>query len=79
MGYLSLPVANDVPVEESLRKTYVGSDQFGAGQMVARQLIKEMGTTGEVIILGDQETSILSKRTFSWNSGCTWVTIQTLE
>ena len=52
-GIPVITVANDVPVEESLRKTYVGSDQFGAGQMVASQLVKEMGTSGEVIILRD--------------------------
>ena len=48
-GIPVITVANDVPVEESLRKTYVGSDQFGAGKMVAYELIKEMGTSGEVI------------------------------
>ena len=60
-GIPVITVANDVPVEESLRKTYVGSDQFGAGKMVAHQLIKEMGTTGEVIILGDQEQAHYQK------------------
>lgn len=54
-GIPVITVANDVPVEESLRKTYIGSDQFMAGEMVARQLIKEMGTSGEVIILGDEK------------------------
>ncbi len=60
-GIPVITVVNDVPVEESLRKTYVGSDQFGAGEMVARQLIKEMGTSGEVIILGDQEQAHYQK------------------
>ncbi|WP_313893450.1 substrate-binding domain-containing protein [Psychrobacillus sp.] len=54
-GIPVITVANDVPVEESLRKTYVGSDQFWAGRVVGRQLVKEMGTTGKVVILGDQE------------------------
>ncbi|HJF33921.1 MAG TPA: substrate-binding domain-containing protein [Sporosarcina psychrophila] len=60
-GIPVITVANDVPVEESLRKTYVGSDQFLAGKVVARQLIKEMGQTGEVIILGDQEQAYYQK------------------
>lgn len=60
-GIPVITVANDVPVEESLRKTYVGSDQFLAGKMVAHQLIKEMGTKGEVIILGDQELANYQK------------------
>jgi len=54
-GIPVITVANDVPAEESLRKTYVGSDQYQAGKMVARQLLKEMGTSGEVVILGDQQ------------------------
>lgn len=54
-GIPVITVANDVPVEESLRKTYVGSDQYWAGKVIARQLLKEMGTSGEVVILGDQQ------------------------
>lgn len=53
-GIPVITVANDVPVKESLRKTYVGSDQLLAGEMVGRQLIEEMGSSGEVIILGDE-------------------------
>ena len=60
-GIPVITVANDVPVEESLRKTYVGSDQFGAGKMVAYQLIKEMGTSGEVIILRDDVQAYYQK------------------
>lgn len=54
-GIPIITVANDVPVDESLRKTYVGSDQTSAGKMIANQLLAEMGTTGKVIILGDSE------------------------
>ena len=54
-GIPIITVANDVPVDESLRKTYVGSDQTSAGKMIANQLIAEMGSTGKVIILGDSE------------------------
>ena len=60
-GIPVITVANDVPVEESLRKTYVGSDQYWAGKMVARQLLKEMGTSGEVVILGDQQQAYYQK------------------
>lgn len=60
-GIPVITVANDVPVEESLRKTYVGSDQFGAGKMVAYELIKEMGTSGEVIVLRDEVQAYYQK------------------
>lgn len=60
-GIPVITVANDVPVEESLRKTYVGSDQLWAGKIVARQLLKEMGTVGQVIIIGDQEQAYYQK------------------
>ena len=60
-GIPVITVANDIPVEESLRKTYIGSDQFWAGQKVARQLIKDMGPAGEVIILGDREKAFYQK------------------
>ncbi|ANU12068.1 sugar ABC transporter substrate-binding protein [Planococcus antarcticus DSM 14505] len=48
-------VANDVPVAESLRKTFVGSDHYAAGKMLAAQLVKEMGSSGQVVLLGDME------------------------
>ncbi|MFX3675216.1 MAG: sugar ABC transporter substrate-binding protein [Paenisporosarcina sp.] len=54
-GIPIITVANDVPVDESLRKTYVGSDQTSAGKMIANQLVADMGSTGNVIILGDSE------------------------
>lgn len=60
-GIPVITVANDVPVEESLRKTYVGSDQFGAGEMIAHQLIKDMGNSGEVIILRDDVQAYYQK------------------
>lgn len=53
-GIPIITVANDVPVEESLRKTYIGSDQLEAGKMVAQRLVSSMGTTGEIIILRDE-------------------------
>jgi ribose transport system substrate-binding protein len=52
-GIPIITVANDVPMAESLRRTYVGSDQFLAGQMIANQLLSDMGPAGTVILLGD--------------------------
>ena len=40
-------------MEESIRRTYVGSDQFLAGQLIAKQLLSDMGTEGSVILMGD--------------------------
>ncbi|QBP40184.1 sugar ABC transporter substrate-binding protein [Paenisporosarcina antarctica] len=54
-GIPIITVANDVPIEESLRKTYVGSDQILAGKMIAKQLIADMGSSGKVIILGESK------------------------
>lgn len=55
-GFYGIPiitVANDVPMEQSLRKTYVGSDQFAAGQLIASELVSDMGNEGTVIVIGD--------------------------
>jgi ribose transport system substrate-binding protein len=52
-GIPIITVANDVPMEESIRRTYVGSDQFLAGQLIAKQLLSDMGTEGSVILMGD--------------------------
>lgn len=50
-GIPVITVANDIPMTESLRKTYVGSDQFNAGKMLAENLIQDMGVSGEVVLL----------------------------
>jgi ABC-type sugar transport system, periplasmic component len=52
-GIPIITVANDVPMVDSLRRTYVGSDQYLAGQMIARQLLADMGDSGKVILMGD--------------------------
>lgn len=54
-GIPIITVANDVPKAESLRKTYVGSDHYFAGKLIAEQLLKDMGTSGEVIVLYDSQ------------------------
>jgi ribose transport system substrate-binding protein len=50
-GIPIITIANDVPMQESLRKTYVGSNHYEAGQMVARQLLSDMGFTGKVVLM----------------------------
>lgn len=52
-GIPIITVANDVPMADSLRRTYVGSDQYLAGQMIANQLLTDMGDSGKVILMGD--------------------------
>lgn len=51
-GIPIITVANDVPVEKSLRKTYVGSDHHKAGQLLMEKLVSDMGEQGEVVLLG---------------------------
>lgn len=50
-GIPIITIAEDVPIEESLRRTYVGSDHFEAGKQIAKQLITDMGETGEVAVM----------------------------
>jgi len=50
-GIPVITVANDVPMNESLRRTYVGSDQMEAGSMIARQLVSDMGFVGKVVLM----------------------------
>lgn len=52
-GIPVITVANDVPAGDSLRKTYVGSNQKEAGAMLARQLLSDMGFAGKVALLVD--------------------------
>lgn len=52
-GIPIITVANDVPMKESLRRTYVGSNQFQAGGLMARQLLDDMGVKGNVVLLYD--------------------------
>lgn len=54
-GIPIITVANDVPVEKSLRKTYVGSDHIEAGKLLMEQLVRDMGAEGQVVLLGDTE------------------------
>lgn len=54
-GIPVITIANDVPAAESLRKTYVGSDQVEAGKRLAEQLVSDMGEEGHVIFLSNIE------------------------
>jgi ribose transport system substrate-binding protein len=54
-GIPIITVANDVPMEESLRKTYIGSNQYKAGELIARQLLSDMGSKGEVVLMYDRK------------------------
>lgn len=58
-------VANDVSMEESLRRTYVGSDQYKAGRMIARQLLSDMGSTGNVILMYDNRQAYFQEQRLS--------------
>lgn len=53
-GIPIITIANDVPIEESLRRTYVGSNQYRMGQLIAEQLITDMGETGDVVLMYNQ-------------------------
>jgi ribose transport system substrate-binding protein len=64
-GFHGIPiitVANDVPMEESIRRTYVGSDQYEAGKMIARQILIDMGRVGNVVVMYDKNQEYYQKR-----------------
>lgn len=50
-GIPIMTIANDVPIEESLRRTYVGSDHYKAGELIAKQLLADMGDIGDVVLM----------------------------
>lgn len=54
-GIPIITVANDVPMSESLRRTYIGSDQYKAGELIAKQLVSDMGSIGEVVLMYDRQ------------------------
>lgn len=61
-GIPIITVAKDVPMTESLRKTYVGSDQYEAGRMIANQLLDDMGKEGKVVLMYDSEPEYYQKQ-----------------
>lgn len=52
-GIPIITVANDVPMAESLRRTYVGSDQYKAGELIAQEMLSDVGTEGTVVLMYD--------------------------
>ncbi|MEC2326161.1 sugar ABC transporter substrate-binding protein [Lederbergia lenta] len=60
-GIPIITVANDVPMGDSLRKSYVGSDQYLAGKMIGEQLVADMGNEGEVVIMIDIQQQYFQK------------------
>ncbi|HEO8421749.1 TPA: substrate-binding domain-containing protein [Yersinia enterocolitica] len=61
-GIPIITVANDVPIADSLRRTYVGSDQFSAGKMIAEQLVRDMGLKGKVVLMLDSQEEYFQKQ-----------------
>lgn len=53
-GIPVITVGSDVPVEESMRRTYVGSNHREAGRLLARRLIADMGEEGRVVLLASE-------------------------
>lgn len=85
-GIPIITVANDVPMNDSLRKTYVGSNQYRAGTMIALQLIKDMGENGKVIILSDSKQEYYQQQrvsgirdTLSFYKGITMIFKQSVD
>lgn len=54
-GIPIITVASDVPMDESLRKTYVGSDPVMAGRTIVRQMIQDMGSEGTVVLMDNNQ------------------------
>jgi ribose transport system substrate-binding protein len=54
-GIPIITIANDVPMSESFRRTFVGSDQYQAGRMIANELTNDMGTSGTVVLMYDSD------------------------
>jgi len=52
-GIPVITIAKDVPMEESLRRTYVGSNHYEAGKLIAQQLVQDLGDVGTVVIIYD--------------------------
>ncbi|WP_342527089.1 substrate-binding domain-containing protein [Chryseomicrobium sp. FSL W7-1435] len=61
-GVPIITIGEDVPAEDSLRKTYVGSNQQQAGRLLAERVAEKMNFTGEVIVVGDEQPSYMQKQ-----------------
>lgn len=61
-GIPIITVANDVPMSQSMRKTYVGSDALTAGRMIAQRLLDDMGEKGHVVLMADDREEYDQRR-----------------
>lgn len=61
-GVPIITIGEDVPAEDSLRKTYVGSNQKEAGRLLAERVAEKLDYEGEVIIVGDEEPSYMQRQ-----------------
>lgn len=50
-GIPVITVGSDVPVAESMRRTYVGSDHYEAGRLLARRLAADLGGEGRAVLI----------------------------
>lgn len=64
-GIPIITVASDVPMSESMRKTYVGSDAWEAGKTIGQRLISDMGDQGQVVLMGDERKEYDQKQRIS--------------
>ncbi|MFF2484740.1 substrate-binding domain-containing protein [Paenibacillus sp. NPDC058071] len=58
-------IANDVPIEKSLRRTYIGSNHEWAGRVIGQQLLADIGKGNKgkvVLMLSDQQEDFQRKR-----------------
>ncbi|MEI5908579.1 substrate-binding domain-containing protein [Bacillus spongiae] len=80
-GIPVITVANDIPKDASLRRTYVGSNQYLAGQMVAQQLVSDMGESGEVVLMYNSEKEYYQEQRLNGMKEVLkdYPTIQTIE
>ena len=46
---------------------YVGSDQYEAGELIARQLVADMGAKGDVILVYDSQVEFYQKERLRGN------------
>lgn len=58
-GVPIITIGEDVPAEDSLRKTYVGSNQHEAGALLAERVVEKLDLVGEIIIVGDETPSYM--------------------
>ncbi|GGN98393.1 sugar ABC transporter substrate-binding protein [Saccharibacillus kuerlensis] len=61
-GIPVITVASDVPMSDSMRRTYVGSDPLAAGRMIGERLLADLGDTGIVVLMGNEREEYDQRR-----------------